>query len=75
MQASQPSALPRTAKAQSVALQRAFTKHHRETESHVERLERICKTFGVAARGKKCKGVEGLIDEGKEILEEDASRK
>jgi ferritin-like metal-binding protein YciE len=65
-------ALPRMAKAaQSVALQRAFTKHLRETEGHVERLERIFKTLGVAPRGKKCKGMEGLIEEGKEILEEE----
>ena len=65
-------ALPRMAKAaQSVALQRAFTKPLRETEGHVERLEPIFKTLGVAPRGKKCKGMEGLIGEGKEIMEEE----
>lgn len=67
-------ALPRMAKAaQSPDLQRAFTKHLRETEGHVQRLERIFKGLGQAARGKKCKGMEGLIAEGKEVLEEDGS--
>jgi len=65
-------ALPRLAKAaQSPQLQQAFTKHLRETEGHVQRLERIFQTLGETARGKKCKGMEGLIEEGKEILEED----
>ena len=67
-------ALPRLAKAaQSPKLQQAFTKHLRETEGHVERLERIFKGLGETARGKKCKGMEGLIEEGKEILEEDGA--
>jgi ferritin-like metal-binding protein YciE len=65
-------ALPRMAKAaQSPELQQAFTKHLKETEGHVQRLERIFADLGQAARGKKCKGMEGLIEEGKEILEEE----
>jgi ferritin-like metal-binding protein YciE len=65
-------ALPRMAKAaQSPQLQQAFTKHLRETEGHVERLERIFQSLGETARGKKCKGMEGLVEEGKEILEEE----
>jgi len=65
-------ALPRMAKAANDAkLQQAFTKHLRETEGHVERLERIFKALDQTRRGKKCKGMEGLIEEGKEILEED----
>ena len=65
-------ALPRMAKAATDAkLQQAFTKHLRETEGHVERLERIFKALGQTPRGKKCKGMEGLVEEGKEILEED----
>lgn len=65
-------ALPRMAKAaQSPQLKQAFTKHLRETEGHVQRLERIFKSLGETARGKKCKGMEGLIEEGKEILEEE----
>ena len=64
-------ALPRMAKAaQSPQLQQAFTKHLRETEGHVERLERIFQSLGETPRGKACKGMEGLLEEGKEILEE-----
>jgi ferritin-like metal-binding protein YciE len=67
-------ALPRLAKAADApALQQAFNKHLRETEGHVKRLERIFKSLGQAARGKKCKGMEGLIEEGKEILEEEGA--
>ena len=65
-------ALPRMAKAaESPELQQAFTKHLKETEGQVNRLERIFKELGQAARGKKCKGMEGLLEEGKEVLEED----
>ena len=65
-------ALPRLAKAAgSPELQQAFTNHLAETEGHVERLERIFKDLGQAARGKRCKGMEGLIEEGKEIMEEE----
>jgi ferritin-like metal-binding protein YciE len=65
-------ALPRMAKAaDSPELQQAFTKHQKETEGHVQRLERIFKELGQAPRGKKCKGMEGLLEEGKEVLEED----
>ena len=64
-------ALPRMAKgAHSPKLQQAITKHLRETEGHVKRLEQIFQSLGEPLRGKKCKGMEGLIDEGKEILEE-----
>ena len=67
-------ALPRMAKAaESSELQQAFTKHLRETEGHVQRLERIFRSLGETPRGKKCKGMEGLIEEGKEILEEDGA--
>ena len=65
-------ALPKMAKtADSPELQQAFTKHLKETEGQVQRLERIFKELGQAARGKKCKGMEGLLEEGKEVLEED----
>ena len=67
-------ALPRMAKAaQSPQLQQAFTKHLRETEGHVQRLERIFQSLGQTARGKACKGMEGLVAEGKEILQEDGA--
>lgn len=65
-------ALPRMAKAAtSSQLRDAITSHLRETEKHVTRLERVFKSLDLPARGKKCKGMEGLIEEGKEILEED----
>jgi ferritin-like metal-binding protein YciE len=65
-------ALPRMAKAaESPELQQAFTKHLKETEGQVQRLERIFKDLGQAVRGKKCKGMEGLIEEGKEKMEEE----
>jgi ferritin-like metal-binding protein YciE len=65
-------ALPRMAKAsQTPELQQAFTSHLKETEGHVRRLEQIFKDLGQTPRGKKCKGMEGLIEEGKEVLQED----
>jgi len=65
-------ALPRMAKAaETPELKKAFTNHLRETEGHVDRLERIFKELGQTVRGKKCKGMEGLLEEGKEILEEE----
>jgi ferritin-like metal-binding protein YciE len=67
-------ALPKMAKAaQSPELQQAFTKHLAETEGHVERLERIFSSLGQTARGKQCKGMEGLVEEGKEIMQEDGA--
>jgi ferritin-like metal-binding protein YciE len=65
-------ALPRMAKAaEAPELQQAFTKHLKETEGQVQRLEKIFEELGQAARGKKCKGMEGLIEEGKEKMEEE----
>jgi ferritin-like metal-binding protein YciE len=65
-------ALPKMAKtADSPELQQAFTKHLNETEGQVQRLEKIFQELGQAARGKKCKGMEGLLEEGKEVLEEE----
>ena len=67
-------ALPRMAKAaEAPELGQAFTKHLRETEGQVERLERIFKSLGQTARGKTCKGMQGLLEEGKEILEEEGA--
>jgi ferritin-like metal-binding protein YciE len=65
-------ALPRMAKAAGTPqLQQAFTDHLRETENQVRRLEQIFQGLGQTARGKKCKGMEGLIEEGKEIMQKD----
>jgi ferritin-like metal-binding protein YciE len=65
-------ALPRMAKAaESPELEQAFTTHLKETEGQIRRLERVFQGLGQATRGKKCKGMEGLIEEGKEKMEED----
>jgi ferritin-like metal-binding protein YciE len=65
-------ALPKMAKAAvSPDLSDAFTKHLKETEGHVQRLERILQDLGQAVRGKQCKGMEGIIEEGKEKLEKE----
>ena len=64
-------ALPKMARAAShKELQAAFRNHLKETEQHVARLERICKDLGVSPRGKKCVGMEGLIEEGNELIQE-----
>ncbi|MGH2192949.1 ferritin-like domain-containing protein, partial [Enterococcus faecalis] len=56
--------------ANSEDLRAAFEKHHTETEGQIERLEQIFESLGKAARGKKCDAIEGILDEGKEIMEE-----
>lgn len=64
--------LPRMAKAAgSPELRRAFEKHLEETRRHVERLEQISDELDRTLTGKKCVGMEGLIEEGKELIEED----
>jgi ferritin-like metal-binding protein YciE len=64
-------ALPKMAKAaNSEKLQAAFEKHHGETERQIERLEKIFEQLGKAARSKKCDAIEGILDEGEEIMEE-----
>jgi ferritin-like metal-binding protein YciE len=66
-------ALPKLIKgANSPELQAAFEQHLEETKVHVERLEQIFDVLEKPARGKKCAGMKGLIDEGAELLEEDA---
>ena len=65
-------ALPKMAKAaENEELQTAFEKHQKETEGQIKRLEQVFKEFGETARGKKCKGMEGLIEEAKELIEEE----
>jgi ferritin-like metal-binding protein YciE len=65
-------ALPRMARAVATPqLRQAIENHLRETEGHVDRLDRIAEHLEVSLRGKKCKGMEGLIEEGKEVLEEE----
>jgi len=65
-------ALPKMAKgASSPELKRGFEKHLEETKRQVERLNQIAESMKIRLTGKKCKGMEGLIEEGKEILQED----
>jgi ferritin-like metal-binding protein YciE len=65
-------ALPKMAKgASSQELKDAFEKHLEQTKTHVERLEEIFEELGEKPKGKTCRAMKGLIQEGSEILEED----
>jgi ferritin-like metal-binding protein YciE len=65
-------ALPKMAKAASNnSLKQAFKHHLQETEGHVQRLEQIFEQLDANPRGSKCKAMEGLIEEGKETMEEE----
>jgi ferritin-like metal-binding protein YciE len=64
-------ALPRMAKAATnEELKNAFQTHLEETRVHAERIEQIMQDMGEKAKGKKCKAMEGLVEEGKEALDE-----
>jgi ferritin-like metal-binding protein YciE len=66
-------ALPKMAKAASnPKLRGGFEKHLEETKEHANRLEQILENHDESTRGPKCKGMEGLIKEGSEMIEEDA---
>jgi len=66
-------ALPKMAKSASTdELRTAFEEHLEETRTHVERLEQIFERLDAKPKGKKCKAMEGLLEEGKEMMEEDA---
>jgi ferritin-like metal-binding protein YciE len=66
-------ALPKMIKAAShPELQSAFEEHLEQTEGQVERLDQVFKLLGVPAKGKKCEGMAGLLEEGKKTMEEDA---
>jgi ferritin-like metal-binding protein YciE len=63
--------LPKMAKAaQSPDLKAAFTKHERETRGQVARLEKVFKIIGKPSRGKVCAAINGITDEGTEIMKE-----
>lgn len=65
-------ALPKLAKAADDAdLARAFEGHRDETETHVSRLERAFELLGKAQRSEKCDAAEGLVKEGKGLIEEE----
>jgi ferritin-like metal-binding protein YciE len=67
-------ALPKMIKAAtSEDLRAGFEEHLEQTKGHVSRLEEIFKALGESPKGKKCKGMEGLIKEGGEMIEEDPS--
>jgi ferritin-like metal-binding protein YciE len=66
-------ALPKMAKAASSSqLAKAFTEHLEETKGQVDRLEKVFKELDASPKGKTCKAMEGLLKEGKEVMEEDA---
>ena len=64
-------AIPKMAKAASAPeLRTAFEDHLEETRGQVRRLEQIFKQLDASPKGKKCKAMEGLIEEGKEVMDE-----
>jgi ferritin-like metal-binding protein YciE len=66
-------ALPKMIReASSAELQQALQQHLDQTKGHVERLDQVFHEVGESARGVKCKGMEGIIEEGAEILKEPA---
>ncbi len=65
-------AIPKMAKgSHDASLATAFTKHLKETEAQVARLEEVGKLLDMKPTGKKCEGMEGVIKEGAEALEEE----
>jgi ferritin-like metal-binding protein YciE len=65
-------ALPKMAKAaSSEELKDAFEKHLEQTKGHVERLEEVFQELGEKPKGKTCRAMKGLIEEGSEILKQD----
>jgi ferritin-like metal-binding protein YciE len=65
-------ALPKMVKkATHPQLKAAFQEHLEVTQGQLERLDQIFEALGKSSRGKKCKGMEGLIEEGKEMMQED----
>jgi ferritin-like metal-binding protein YciE len=66
-------ALPKMAKAASnKQLATGFEEHFEQTKEHVTRLEKILTSHDESTRGPKCEGMEGLLKEGEEMIEEDA---
>jgi ferritin-like metal-binding protein YciE len=64
-------ALPKMAKAaESDQLRQAFETHRKETEGQVARLEQVFEMIGKPARGKPCEAIKGIIEEGKEVMED-----
>ncbi len=64
-------ALPKMARgAQSPDLKAAFEKHREETEGQIERLQQVFELIGKRPQGKTCAAIEGILEEGEEILDE-----
>ena len=64
-------ALPKMSKqASSDKLKDAFDEHLKQTENQIDRLDKIFEDLDMPARAKKCVGMEGIIDEGKELMDE-----
>lgn len=64
-------ALPKMAKAaESEELSAGFEKHLAETQTQVERLEQVFEILGKPARGKTCPAIDGILEEGEEIMQE-----
>ena len=64
-------ALPKMAKAaESDELRQAFQTHRDETEGQVKRLEQVFEMLGKPARGVQCEAINGIIEEGKEVMED-----
>ena len=62
-------ALPKMARgAQSDHLRQAFEKHRDQTETHVERLRQVFDIIGKSPRGKTCPAIDGIIEEGEEVM-------
>ncbi len=65
-------ALPKMAEAAtSDQLRSGFEQHLEQTREHAQRIERIFNSMGEKVKGKKCKGMNGLISEGKDVMGED----
>lgn len=63
--------LPKMARnASSDQLREAFEEHQGETETHVERLEQVFELLGLKPRGVTCEAIDGILEEGSEIMEE-----
>jgi ferritin-like metal-binding protein YciE len=66
-------ALPKMIKAASnEQLQEAMEHHLEETKGHVDRVEQVMEMLGMSVKAKPCKAMQGIIEEGKEVMSEDA---
>ena len=64
-------ALPKMVKAaETPELRQAFEHHLEQTEEHVQRLEEVLEELDIADHGKNCKGMQGLLKEGEEMMKE-----